>query len=430
MTVQSKWSDRLGGAAAAVCLIGGGVAHAAIPDANGVIHGCYVTSSGTIRIIDDAVTTCRPSETAVQWNISGPIGPQGPAGAQGPHGETGATGLQGPVGPSDAYVFNREPTMQIGSSLQTVGSLSVPAGSCTSLSAKALIENRASVSAVSQCLLFVGPDFLDAGGAVLSATFPATRKRDDVAVRLRQRRSAPQAAGGTSAVLARAISPRFVAAMRVSPGFILSPPRGTTPASSVPVTPEVYACLRGRRIQGVVQCTCTPVSCVFSSLCSVGCALSGASASAVFAQSHFAGPIGPGSSYEIDVPAVWNGDLVLYAHGIVQADEPVAPPTNQDGYDQLRTALLGQGYAVAASSFSTNGWSLDDAVRRTHQLSGIFKSKAGQPRRTFLVGHSMGALAIVKLAEKHPGSVRRGAAHVRTAWRRARRNCSTPATPA
>ena len=131
--------------------------------------------------------------------------------------------------------------------------------------------------------------------------------------------------------------------------------------------------------------------------------LSTGSVSVLFAQSHFAGTIGPGSSYEIDVPAVWNGDLVLYAHGIVQADQPVAPPTNQDGYSLLRAALLNGGYAVAASSFSSNGWSLDDAVRRTHQLSGIFKSRAGHPRRIFLLGHSMGALAIVKLAEKFPG---------------------------
>jgi pimeloyl-ACP methyl ester carboxylesterase len=135
----------------------------------------------------------------------------------------------------------------------------------------------------------------------------------------------------------------------------------------------------------------------------VGFALTTGSASVVFAQSHFAGTTGPGSSYEIDVPAVWNGDLVLYAHGIVQAEQPVVPPTNQDGYNLLRAALLNGGYAVAASSFSSNGWSLDDAVRRTHQLSGIFTSKAGHPRRIFLLGHSMGALAIVKLAENYPG---------------------------
>jgi pimeloyl-ACP methyl ester carboxylesterase len=120
------------------------------------------------------------------------------------------------------------------------------------------------------------------------------------------------------------------------------------------------------------------------------------------AQTHVAGAIGPGSTYEIDVPAVWNGDLVLYAHAIVQAGQPVAPPSAQEGYNQLRAALLAKGYAVAASSYSSNGWSLDDAVRRTHQLSGIFASKAGRPRRTLLVGPSMGGLAIVKLAETYP----------------------------
>ncbi|MGE3469792.1 MAG: hypothetical protein AB7O28_05560 [Vicinamibacterales bacterium] len=121
------------------------------------------------------------------------------------------------------------------------------------------------------------------------------------------------------------------------------------------------------------------------------------------AQLHVTGEIGPGSSYEIDVPAVWNGDLVLYAHGIVQADNPVALPTVQDGYNQLRAAVLAAGYAVAASSYSSNGWSLDDAVRRTHQLSGIFTAYAGRPNRTYLAGHSMGALVIVKMVETYRG---------------------------
>ena len=135
------------------------------------------------------------------------------------------------------------------------------------------------------------------------------------------------------------------------------------------------------------------------------------------AQPHYEGAIGPGSTYAIDVPVVWNGDLVLYAHGIIQADEPVAPPSTQFGYNQIRAALLASGYAVAASSFSSNGWSLADAVRRTHQLSGIFASKAGRPRRTLLLGHSMGALAIVKIAETYPGRYRRGAVDVRPARR-------------
>ena len=120
------------------------------------------------------------------------------------------------------------------------------------------------------------------------------------------------------------------------------------------------------------------------------------------AQAHYQGAIGPGSSYEIDVPANWSGDLVIYAHAIVEASLPVSLPNMQDGYDLFRSHLLAAGYAIAASSYSSNGWSLADAVVRTHQLGAIVAHTAGRPRRTFLVGHSMGALAIGKLAEKYP----------------------------
>jgi pimeloyl-ACP methyl ester carboxylesterase len=119
-------------------------------------------------------------------------------------------------------------------------------------------------------------------------------------------------------------------------------------------------------------------------------------------QSHQEGAIGPGSMYAIDVPADWNGDLVLYAHGIVQADLAVALPTDQDGFGPVRDSLLAAGYAVAASSYSSNGWALADAVQRTHQLGKIFTSTFGKPRRVFLAGHSLGALAIVKMAETYP----------------------------
>jgi pimeloyl-ACP methyl ester carboxylesterase len=117
------------------------------------------------------------------------------------------------------------------------------------------------------------------------------------------------------------------------------------------------------------------------------------------AQSHFEGDIGPGSSYEIDVPATWNGALVLYAHGLIQAGLPVAPPSALPEFAALRTALLSSGFALAASNLSNNGWALADAVRNTNQLTGIFKSKVGAARRTFLMGASMGALVAVKLAE-------------------------------
>ena len=79
---------------------------------------------------------------------------------------------------------------------------------------------------------------------------------------------------------------------------------------------------------------CTPFGVAILSLVAL------ASAVRVEAQVHFTGTTGPGSLYEIHAPAAWNGDLVIYAHAIVQAEPPVALPAVQDGYAQVRAALL------------------------------------------------------------------------------------------
>lgn len=87
--------------ATAALVLATGAAMAAIPDSGGVIHGCY-RLDGLLRVIDkEAGQTCRPSETELSWNQTGPQGPQGPAG---PTGATGATGPQGEPGPgTDAF---------------------------------------------------------------------------------------------------------------------------------------------------------------------------------------------------------------------------------------------------------------------------------------------------------------------------------------
>src|SRR5207237_955822 len=90
---------------AAVALAMPSAVIASIPDANGVIHGCYNITNGSQRVIDTAVDSCKPGETAIQWNQTGPQGPQGlqgpqgPQGLQGPQGPQGLQGPQGPVGP-------------------------------------------------------------------------------------------------------------------------------------------------------------------------------------------------------------------------------------------------------------------------------------------------------------------------------------------
>ena len=115
---------------------------------------------------------------------------------------------------------------------------------------------------------------------------------------------------------------------------------------------------------------------------------------------HFEGQTGPGSTYTIDVPADWNQELVVYAHGITLPPElPVVPP-NIAG---LRDLLLGQGFAVAASSFDENGYALKDGAQRTHQLTGLFTARFGPPQRVYLLGKSLGGIIALDLAETFPG---------------------------
>jgi pimeloyl-ACP methyl ester carboxylesterase len=114
------------------------------------------------------------------------------------------------------------------------------------------------------------------------------------------------------------------------------------------------------------------------------------------------GETGPGSLYALYMPRTWNGSVIYYAHGVRDVLDPVGLQ-NQDGFFTVRDALGAQGFAIAYSSFSENGYAIEDAVRRMHQLRGMFVSQFGQPKRSLLVGHSLGALASMALAERFPG---------------------------
>jgi len=119
---------------------------------------------------------------------------------------------------------------------------------------------------------------------------------------------------------------------------------------------------------------------------------------------HIEGSLGPGALYGIDTPAAWNGDLVLYMHGLVPPADDIELPLDFEIFEQLRPMLLASGYAVAYSSFSSNGYAEAEAARQTHQLSGIFVSKVGQPNRTFLIGQSLGGIVGLNLLENYPGA--------------------------
>jgi len=95
------------GAIAAAVLLGGGIAYA-IPDQNGVIHGCYKASDGKLRVIEPSQgDACLQSENSIDWGQTGPqgaTGPQGPTGLKGIQGPQGDTGAQGPAATSIAII--------------------------------------------------------------------------------------------------------------------------------------------------------------------------------------------------------------------------------------------------------------------------------------------------------------------------------------
>ena len=112
------------------------------------------------------------------------------------------------------------------------------------------------------------------------------------------------------------------------------------------------------------------------------------------------GRIGPGAVYRLVRPDLWNGSLLIYAHGFVRSTEPVQLPAEADLFVELVTS---QGFAIAFSSYSENGWAVKDGAQRTFQLLGLFQSKFGSPSRVYVGGASMGGLIAIKLVEDHPG---------------------------
>lgn len=107
-----------------------------------------------------------------------------------------------------------------------------------------------------------------------------------------------------------------------------------------------------------------------------------------------------GAAYKIEVPANWNGTLVLYSHGYVAPGS--ANPANDAGDPITGAYLLSQGYALAGSSYSATGWALEQAFHDQTALLDFFNNHVGQPSRTIAWGHSLGGIITAGLIQKFP----------------------------
>jgi pimeloyl-ACP methyl ester carboxylesterase len=115
-----------------------------------------------------------------------------------------------------------------------------------------------------------------------------------------------------------------------------------------------------------------------------------------------------GAAYEIQLPERWNGTLLLYSHGYRFAEprppdfEPVDTSPAPAASEEVASALLAKGYALAGSAFSSNGWAVKEGVEAGEQLHDFFVDNIGKPDRVYVWGDSLGGLITQMLAEQHP----------------------------
>src|ERR1700693_1354552 len=111
------------------------------------------------------------------------------------------------------------------------------------------------------------------------------------------------------------------------------------------------------------------------------------------------------SNYLIEVPAPWNGTLVLYSHGYSFGPSfgAPAPQTAEDAGDTTtHDWLLANGYAIAGSSYASTGWALQQAFQDQIAVLDGFKSKGYNATRTIAWGHSLGGMITAGLVQLFP----------------------------
>ncbi|WP_329334298.1 S9 family peptidase [Streptomyces sp. NBC_01352] len=115
---------------------------------------------------------------------------------------------------------------------------------------------------------------------------------------------------------------------------------------------------------------------------------------------HVEGTLPSGAAYLMDIPARWNGTVLLYSHGYRPAGSP--NPAQNAPDDATKSLLLNAGYALVGSSYATTGWAVTDAVPDQLATLDAFTGRFGPARETIAWGTSYGGLVTTAIAERHP----------------------------
>ena len=110
-----------------------------------------------------------------------------------------------------------------------------------------------------------------------------------------------------------------------------------------------------------------------------------------------------GSLTRLCFPSNWNGDLIVYAHGYVEPQAPLAVPENVLGGTPVEDLVNALGYAYATTSYRANGLVADAAVDDIAALEEMVRRTVRpDPARVYLVGVSEGGLVATLAAEREP----------------------------
>ncbi|KMS68878.1 LigA protein [Streptomyces viridochromogenes] len=126
------------------------------------------------------------------------------------------------------------------------------------------------------------------------------------------------------------------------------------------------------------------------------------SAAAAADTTHVDGRLPSGATYMMDVPAHWNGTVLLFSHGYATGP---ANPAQVAPDDATKALLLRNGYALIGSSYATTGWAVTDAVPDQLATLNAFTERFGTASRTIAWGRSYGGLVTTAIAERSPDRI-------------------------
>src|SRR5690554_6186804 len=113
------------------------------------------------------------------------------------------------------------------------------------------------------------------------------------------------------------------------------------------------------------------------------------------------GELDNGAEWALEMPTAWNGTLIIVSRGYF------AGPGKRTAYSlndslELQHQLLEEGYALIGSSYSANGWAVEEGIADQMATLDMFEERFGSPETVIAFGKSMGGLISIGMVEKWP----------------------------